>query len=309
MTLITTTDDLAALCSRLRRRANSSPSTPSSCASGPTGRSSAWCSSPGADEVAAIDALAPGPRPRAARRAAGRSGGAEGVPRRAAGHRDLRPALRRGADAAVRHPGRRHGVRASATRSATRRWSPTLAGGAHRQGAPLHRLGGRPLSASADHLRRRRRDPSARRSTSSLRARLEQDGRLDWVAEEMAVLTDPATYRADPETLWERLRPRSSNRRLLGVLRAIAAWREREAQRVNIPRQRLLKDETLLEIAATAPADAGGAGARPRHQPRLRRGPHGRGAAGRHRRGEGAAGGGAAAAGPRAATARARRPR
>ena len=59
--------------------------------------------------------------------------------------------------------------------------------------------------------------------------------------------------RADPETIWERLRPRSNNRRFLGTLRVLAAWREREAQRVNIPRQRLLKDETLLEIAATAP--------------------------------------------------------
>jgi ribonuclease D len=86
-----------------------------------------------------------------------------------------------------------------------------------------------------------------------LRVRLEHDGRLEWVAEEMAVLTDPATYRADPETMWERLRPRTGNRRFLGMLRAVAAWREREAQRVNIPRQRLLKDETLLEIAATAP--------------------------------------------------------
>ncbi len=83
--------------------------------------------------------------------------------------------------------------------------------------------------------------------------RLQQDGRLEWVAEDMAELADPATYRANPETMWERLRARSSNRRFLGVLRAIAAWREREAQRVDIPRQRLLRDEALLEIAATAP--------------------------------------------------------
>ena len=88
-----------------------------------------------------------------------------------------------------------------------------------------------------------------------LRARLQKDGRLDWVAEEMAELADPALYRSDPETMWERLRPRSSNRRFLGMVRALAAWREREAQRVNIPRQRLLRDETLLEIAATAPGD------------------------------------------------------
>jgi ribonuclease D len=88
-----------------------------------------------------------------------------------------------------------------------------------------------------------------------LRARLEKEDRLDWVAEEMAVLTDPATYRPDPDAMWERLKPRTSNRRTLGLLRAIAAWREREAQRANVPRSRMLKDETLLEIAATAPAD------------------------------------------------------
>jgi ribonuclease D len=86
-----------------------------------------------------------------------------------------------------------------------------------------------------------------------LRARLEKENRLEWVAEEMAVLSDPATYRPDPEQMFERLRPRSNNRRLLGILRAIAAWREREAQRANIPRQRMLKDEAALEIAAIAP--------------------------------------------------------
>ena len=86
-----------------------------------------------------------------------------------------------------------------------------------------------------------------------LRDRLDQEGRLEWVAQEMAVLDDPATYRADPETIWERLRPKTGNRRMLALLRATAAWREREAQRVNVPRGRLLKDESLLEIAATAP--------------------------------------------------------
>jgi ribonuclease D len=56
--------------------------------------------------------------------------------------------------------------------------------------------------------------------------------------------------------MWERLRPRTGNRRMLGILRAVAAWREREAQRVNIPRQRLMRDESLLEVAATAPTTA-----------------------------------------------------
>lgn len=89
-----------------------------------------------------------------------------------------------------------------------------------------------------------------------LRSRLDHDNRLEWVAEEMAALSNVGLYRADPETAWERLKPRSGNRRFLGRLQTLAAWREREAQRVNIPRQRVLRDEALTEIAATAPADA-----------------------------------------------------
>ena len=86
-----------------------------------------------------------------------------------------------------------------------------------------------------------------------LLARLAADNRLDWVAEEMAALADPATYRVDPDRAWERLKLRTGNRRQLAIVQAIAAWREREAQRINIPRQRLIKDEQIPEIAALAP--------------------------------------------------------
>ena len=86
-----------------------------------------------------------------------------------------------------------------------------------------------------------------------LRHQLEKTGRLSWIAEEMAVLNDPATYRADPELAWRRLKPRGASPRLLGVLKEVAAWRERTAQRIDIPRQRLLRDEQLLEIASHAP--------------------------------------------------------
>jgi len=127
-----------------------------------------------------------------------------------------------------------------------------LAGGSIDKAHRFSDWSARPLSAS--QIAYAAADVTYLRTVyTKLRARLAQDGRLDWVAEEMAELADPALYRPDPETMWERLRPRSSNRRFLGMVRALAAWREREAQRVNIPRQRLLRDETLLEIAATAP--------------------------------------------------------
>jgi ribonuclease D len=89
-----------------------------------------------------------------------------------------------------------------------------------------------------------------------LREKLLNEGRLDWVAQEMDALLEPSTYITAPEEAWERLKPKTSNRRFLAVLKAAAAWREAEAQRINIPRGRLVKDETLLEVAASAPETA-----------------------------------------------------
>jgi ribonuclease D len=86
-----------------------------------------------------------------------------------------------------------------------------------------------------------------------LKRRIEKSGRAQWVEEEMGVLTDPATYRLDPRDSWRRLKTRSDNRRLLAILREVAAWREEEAQARDLPRNRVLKDESLIEIAAHAP--------------------------------------------------------
>lgn len=86
-----------------------------------------------------------------------------------------------------------------------------------------------------------------------LKRQLDKTGRFAWIAEEMAILNEPGTYRADPEQAWRRLKPRGASPRLLGTLKEVAAWRERTAQRIDIPRQRLLRDEQLLEIASHAP--------------------------------------------------------
>jgi ribonuclease D len=86
-----------------------------------------------------------------------------------------------------------------------------------------------------------------------LSAQLARTGRASWVAEEVAALQDPALYRLDPEMAWKRLKPRTTNKRFLATLAAIAAWREREAQARDIPRGRVLKDEAITEIAAHPP--------------------------------------------------------
>jgi ribonuclease D len=85
--------------------------------------------------------------------------------------------------------------------------------------------------------------------------KLERNGRLDWLSEEMILLADPATYRVDPDQAWRRLKPRSNSPRFLAVLKELAAWREHEAQERDLPRQRVLRDETLTEIAAHHPGD------------------------------------------------------
>ncbi|WP_091738737.1 ribonuclease D [Phenylobacterium immobile] len=89
-----------------------------------------------------------------------------------------------------------------------------------------------------------------------LRKRLEDEGRLAWVTDEMASLNDPANYDVDPENAWKRLRPRRHTSKYLSVYRAVAAWRERTAQTRDQPRGRILKDEAIDEIATQAPTDA-----------------------------------------------------
>ena len=89
-----------------------------------------------------------------------------------------------------------------------------------------------------------------------LAAELERTGRRPWLDEEFAVLTDPATYRSDPDEAWRRIKVRGGDRRFFAVLHALASWREREAQRRNLPRPWVLRDNALTEIAAQRPATA-----------------------------------------------------
>ncbi|EEX14436.1 ribonuclease D [Salipiger thiooxidans] len=86
-----------------------------------------------------------------------------------------------------------------------------------------------------------------------LAAELERTGRARWVAEELAVLTDPETYITRPEDAWQRVKTRSSSPRFLAIVQALAAFREEYAQSRNIPRNRVFKDDALTELASTKP--------------------------------------------------------
>ena len=90
----------------------------------------------------------------------------------------------------------------------------------------------------------------------ALKEKLEAAGRSLWLTEEMAVLESRETYDLDPDDAWRRLKMRVKKPVELAVLQKVAAWREREARGRNVPRSRILKDDTIYEIAQQQPADA-----------------------------------------------------
>src|SRR5437762_378476 len=86
-----------------------------------------------------------------------------------------------------------------------------------------------------------------------LSADLDKLGRTEWMREEMKVLTSPETYRMEPERAWERLKTRVRKPKELAVLMEVASWREQEAQSRDVPRSRVLKDDAVGDIATHAP--------------------------------------------------------
>ena len=86
-----------------------------------------------------------------------------------------------------------------------------------------------------------------------LLARLRKTGRGVWLDIEMEKLADPENYRNDPSVAWQRIKAAGRNPAMLGRLKALAAWREGEAQGKNIPRGRIARDETLADLASHPP--------------------------------------------------------
>ena len=83
--------------------------------------------------------------------------------------------------------------------------------------------------------------------------KLRKTGRGAWLDQEMERLAEPSNYANDPAEAWKRVRIPSRKAEVLGRLKAIAAWREIEARSKNLPRGRIMKDETLADIAAHPP--------------------------------------------------------
>jgi len=87
-----------------------------------------------------------------------------------------------------------------------------------------------------------------------LKSCLEKSGRQAWVQEELGILTNPGTYIVEPDQAWRRVKTRNGSGKMLAYVRELAQFRETYAKTKNIPRNRVYKDDALLELAATKPA-------------------------------------------------------
>lgn len=84
-------------------------------------------------------------------------------------------------------------------------------------------------------------------------ARLKKTGRGDWLDQEMERIADPDNYKNDPDEAWQRVRISSRKPEVMGRLKAIARWRDLEARNKNLPRGRIMKDETVADLAGNPP--------------------------------------------------------
>ncbi len=86
-----------------------------------------------------------------------------------------------------------------------------------------------------------------------LSEKLEETGRTKWVAEELETLTSPETYVTQPTDAWMRVKTRTNSGRFLAIVRELAAFREAYAQERDVPRNRVFKDDALVELASLKP--------------------------------------------------------
>ncbi len=89
-----------------------------------------------------------------------------------------------------------------------------------------------------------------------LQTDLQRSGRERWAREEVEQLADERRFLPDPDTLYVSLgKSRSRSRHELAVLRAVCAWREREARRRDLPRNFVLSRAALIDLARHRPRD------------------------------------------------------
>ena len=85
--------------------------------------------------------------------------------------------------------------------------------------------------------------------------KLTNNQRSTWVNEELEILTSEDTYKVNPDEMWKRIKIKPSSGKVLAILRELTSFREIYAQSKNLPRSRILRDETILELCSVKPSN------------------------------------------------------
>ncbi len=86
-----------------------------------------------------------------------------------------------------------------------------------------------------------------------LRKKMEDEGRLDWIKEEIEALCDENCYNINPQTAWMRIKHNVHSQKFLSAMKYLAEWRENRAQKHNTPRSSIVRDDVILNLASSCP--------------------------------------------------------
>ena len=82
---------------------------------------------------------------------------------------------------------------------------------------------------------------------------INDSNRTEWVEKEMQSISDQSLYKIDPLDIWKRIKLKNSKPKTLNLLKHLAAWRENECKKQNIPRNKLIRDDVLVNVSYQSP--------------------------------------------------------
>ncbi len=84
---------------------------------------------------------------------------------------------------------------------------------------------------------------------------IRETNRVDWVEKELQYLTSKKIYDINPKEVWKKIKIKNPNREVLNILKYLAEWREIECKKRDLPKNRLIRDEILVNISQLKPSD------------------------------------------------------
>jgi len=86
-----------------------------------------------------------------------------------------------------------------------------------------------------------------------IRKAIKDNNREEWVTKELEHLSKKELYKVKADEVWKKIKLKNSNPQMLNLLKYLAYWRENECKKRNVPRNRLIRDDVLINISFSKP--------------------------------------------------------